>query len=96
MPTVVFDGQDSNLIRANTEVNGEGKFREEVQSHVAFHDPPLTRRVLNLSNRTLKGIQKLPAEIAEAFFIESHRVDQFGFGIGMVVNSIKWRAARPS
>ena len=68
--TVVFDSQDSNLIRTNTKVNGIGKLREEVQPQVAFHDPPLAWRVLNLSNRTLESIQKLSAESGETILVE--------------------------
>lgn len=45
---------------------------------------PALGRLLNHSNRTVYGIQKLSAEVRHPALVKSRRLNEFRFGIGVI------------
>src|SRR5215210_6454787 len=84
MTAVMLEGQDSELVRQGAIENGKRKPRHEVTTHVCLDNTPPFGSLLDDTNSTVHGVEKLRAKTGNSPFVELSRLDQFHLGIRMV------------
>ena len=72
------------MVGKNAVVDGVWKATHEVMPDICLDDARLLGSLLNDSNRTVCGVEKLGAECRNPSLVKLCRLDEFRFGIGMV------------